>query len=416
MDPGQCGGLSQSSITHYLLKLLHFCHYNLDQHDPHAVILGMVDMSKAFNRVSHNLLVQDLYDMHVPGWLLCIIASYLSSRSMILHFHGAQSSRRSLPGGGPQGALLGGIIFIVKFNGAALRPSVPRFIFSPHFKNQLRERKSMSVKFVDDLTVAVSVKLSQETAKRPSMPLPPSYRERTGHLLIPGTEMSSQLENIAEFSNINLMRINEDKTKLMVVNTSTATDFLPSLAFGGGEPLEVIESTKLLGVILSSNLKWQENTDFICKKGMSRLWLLRRLKMKNLEWDLILDYYTKEIRPVLELAAPAWHSGLTKAQSESIERIQKTALKIIFGPLYNNYEIACSLACVEPLDSRREFLSLNFAKKTADKSRHSDLFKPILNPVNTRQESKKYQEHSWRNWRFFHSPLPYLTRLLNTGN
>ena len=274
----------------------------------------------------------------------------------------------------------------------------------------------MSVKFVDDLTVAVSVKLSQETAKRPSMPLPPSYRERTGHLLIPGTEMSSQLENIAEFSNINLMRINEDKTKLMVVNTSTATDFLPSLAFGGGEPLEVIESTKLLGVILSSNLKWQENTDFICKKGMSRLWLLRRLKMKNLEWDLILDYYTKEIRPVLELAAPAWHSGLTKAQSESIERIQKTALKIIFGPLYNNYEIACSLACVEPLDSRREFLSLNFAKKTADKSRHSDLFKPILNPVNTRQESKKYQEHSWRNWRFFHSPLPYLTRLLNTGN
>ena len=66
---------------------------------------------------------------------------------------------------------------------------------------------------------------------------------------------------------------------------------------------------------------------------MSRLWLLRRLKMKNLEWDLIPDYYTKEIRPVLELAAPAWHSGLTKAQLESIERIQKTALKIVLGPL-----------------------------------------------------------------------------------
>ena len=146
LDPGQCGGLSQSSITHYLIKLLHFCHYNLDQRDPHAVILAMVDMMKAFNRVSHNILMQDLFDMHVPGWLLCIIASYLSSRSMILHFHGAQSSRRELPGGGPQGALLGGIIFIVKFNGAALRPSIPRFIFTPQFKNQLKERNVVSVK------------------------------------------------------------------------------------------------------------------------------------------------------------------------------------------------------------------------------------------------------------------------------
>ena len=133
-----------------------------------------------------------------------------------------------------------------------------------------------------------------------------------------------------------------------------------------------------------------------------------------MEEDLITEYYSKEIRPVLELAAPGWHSGLKKAQSESIERIQKTALKIILGPLYINYEYACSLTCIEPLNSRRVTLSFNFAKKTAEKSRHSDLFKPISNQANTRQEKKKYQEHSWRNKRFYNSPLPSLTRLLNT--
>ena len=77
LDPGQCGGLKKSSISHYLIKLLHFIHFNLDRPDPHAVLLACVDMSKAFNRVSHQQVIEDLYDMKVPGWLLLIIISYL---------------------------------------------------------------------------------------------------------------------------------------------------------------------------------------------------------------------------------------------------------------------------------------------------------------------------------------------------
>ena len=67
LDPGQCGGLKGSSISHYLIKLLHFIHYNLDRTEPHAVLVGCVDMSKAFNRMSHQQVVQDLFDMRVPG-------------------------------------------------------------------------------------------------------------------------------------------------------------------------------------------------------------------------------------------------------------------------------------------------------------------------------------------------------------
>ena len=59
-----------------------------------------------------------------------------------------------LPGGGPQGAYLGGLIFILKYNGAFLRPPVPRPIRGPVLK-----AKSEKVKYVDDGTVAVSVDL-----------------------------------------------------------------------------------------------------------------------------------------------------------------------------------------------------------------------------------------------------------------
>ena len=73
-----------------------------------------VNITILFNRVDQSLVVQDLYDMHTPAWLLKILISYLSNRSMYLTYNGAKSSLKPLPGGGPQGAYLGGIIFIIK--------------------------------------------------------------------------------------------------------------------------------------------------------------------------------------------------------------------------------------------------------------------------------------------------------------
>ena len=41
---------------------------------------------------------------------------------------------------------------------------------------------------------------------------------------------------------------------------------------------------------------------------------------------------------ILELAVPAWHSGLARQQSIDIERIKKIALKLILGDNYENYQ------------------------------------------------------------------------------
>ena len=126
LDPGQCGGLKKSSISHYLLKLLHFTHFNLDRTQPHAVLWGCVDISKAFNRMSHQLLIQDLFDMKGPGLLLLILISYFTERKMMFKFRGVLSGLHSLFGSSPQGTVLGVILFIIYFNGAALRPDIPR--------------------------------------------------------------------------------------------------------------------------------------------------------------------------------------------------------------------------------------------------------------------------------------------------
>ena len=84
------------------------------------LLLKHLFLSKAFNRVDHTLVIQDLYGMHTPAWLLRILIAYLSDRSMYLTYKGAQSSKKMLPGGGPQGAYLGGLIFIINTMGHSL--------------------------------------------------------------------------------------------------------------------------------------------------------------------------------------------------------------------------------------------------------------------------------------------------------
>ena len=187
---------------------------------PHAVLAACIDLSKAFNRVSHDLLIQDLYDMHTPAWLLLIIISYLSNRTMVLTFNGEESSSKDLPGGGPQGAFLGGIIFIIKYNGAFLRPPIPPLMSGPVTKS-----KAKKVKFIDDGTVAVSIDLKKCLIDDPeSRPRPLNFHERTKHILPNENNLLQYyIADTEEFTNANLMKINSNKSKVILFNKSRKT-------------------------------------------------------------------------------------------------------------------------------------------------------------------------------------------------
>ena len=87
-----------------------------DSTDQTAILACMVDFSKAFNRQNHNLLITKLSDMGVPPWLLRIVIAFLSDRKMLVKYKGKKSGIKSLPGGGPQGTLLGLLLFIVLIN------------------------------------------------------------------------------------------------------------------------------------------------------------------------------------------------------------------------------------------------------------------------------------------------------------
>ena len=201
----------------------------------------------------------------------------------------------------------------------------------------------------------------------------------------------------------------------MLFNTACYRDFMPEVSVDG-KYLEVVEEYKLLGVMISSNLKWETNTSYTTKRAFSRLWMLRRLKNLGLNTPSLIKIFTTQIRSVLEFGAVTWHSMITKENSRAIERVQKSALAIILGPDYNGYDSALLQTNLQRLDIRRTNLSLSFAKKSAKHPLHSNWFckqQQDNMKMKTRASKPTSKPAKARTKRLMKSPIPYLTGLLN---
>ena len=235
LDPSNCGGLKGSSISHYLVRLLHFIHARINRSSPHAIVLALVDLSKAFNRVDHRLVIEDLHDMKVPAWLLKILISYLTHRTMVVKFKGATSSIRSLPGSSPQGVFLGCFFFMIKFNGALLRPDIPRPfpIPVPIIQDQ---SSSCTVKYIDDASQARAISLKKALLRIDlrDRPRPLEFHEQTGYVLDPkSNDLQRDLDDLEDFTRKNLMVINAKKTHAICFNPRTSLQFPPIFSLSG---------------------------------------------------------------------------------------------------------------------------------------------------------------------------------------
>ena len=144
---------------------------------------------------------------------------------------------------------------MVKFNGALLRPDIPRPFPSP-VPIMSSKSTSCTVKYIDDASQACSINLRKALVPdRIDRPHPRNYRERTGHVLLPElNQLQVDLDNLKQFTDNNKMVINEKKTLIMSFNFRTSLDFPPELTIGGSEHLEVVRHTKLLGIVVSDDL------------------------------------------------------------------------------------------------------------------------------------------------------------------
>ena len=128
----------------------------------------------------------------------------------------------------------------------------------------------------------------------------------------------------------------------------------------GDNTIERVTTYKLLGIIISNDLKWSEHIDYVSKKASRRLHSLRILKKADVNRDGILKVYLTTIRPILEYGVQVWQD-IPEFLSNKLESIQKRTLHIIY-PCYS-YLDALNTINLGSLKERRAQLCCKYIRK-----------------------------------------------------
>ena len=151
----------------------------------------------------------------------------------------------------------------------------------------------------------------------------------------------------------------------------------------------MINSARLLGTIINSDLRWDENTAQPVKKANARMELLRRVASFCTNASDLKNIYMLFVRSQLEHSATVWHSSLTQENRDDLERVQKSAVKIILGEKYQGYKKGLESLNLDTLEERRENLCLKFAIRSSNNEKTARMFAQNQNYIIWKLEKQK---------------------------
>ena len=121
------------------------------------------------------------------------------------------------------------------------------------------------------------------------------------------------------------MVLNQKKTKVMLINFTEKYQFSTRLQLNN-ENLEMVKYAKLLGVIISDDLKWDLNTNSLVKRANARMELLRKVASFTTSIEEKGNIYILYIRSILEQSCVVWNSSLPKKIYKTLKEFKKLQL------------------------------------------------------------------------------------------
>ena len=134
--------------------------------------------------------------------------------------------------------------------------------------------------------------------------------------------------DFVEWCDSHLLKLNVQKTKDIVIDFRKISQpacptLIKSIA------VEMVASYKYLGTVIHKNLTHDLNTSTICKKGLQRLYFLRRLNSFNVDKTLKVLFYKAFIESILTFCLLSFYGNLSIKNKNRLQKIVKEARKVI---------------------------------------------------------------------------------------
>ena len=281
--------------------------------DKKEYVLGIfIDLSKAFDTIDHQNLVDKLYHYGIRGKGNQLIKSYLTNRHQYTDCFGEKSDCLEITYGVPQGSVLGPLLFLIYINDIINCSDLGEFVL-----------------FADDTNIFVSShSLSEAFAKANNL-----------------------LSSLSKYMTLNKLHINMSKCNYIIFKPKTkeVDQPYPFLELKIGDTvIKQVKHAKFLGVTIDENLNWEQHTKDLKRKlyySISTLSYLRKNIPEHLYKDIYYTLFESHICYCISVYGGASTSTLTQ-----IHKIQKIAMRVLFGDIeaFKNKFKTC--ARVRPLE------------------------------------------------------------------
>ena len=168
--------------------------------------------------------------------------------------------------------------------------------------------------------------------------------------------LQRDIDALQSWAEINKMNFHPKKCKVLSVSNKASENSMwsmfPFQSFVytlNGVALDFTESEKDLGVVVTTDLNWEENIIALCSKASSRLGLMKRTLRFIKDRNQKRAFYLALVRSIFEHCSIVWRPT-TVLMTDKVESIQRKAVKWILGEHDHHYNEFEYLARLRDLD------------------------------------------------------------------
>lgn len=268
-----------------------------------CVRLLSVDLSKAFDKIPHNVIVNACVTLGLPAFVIFWIRDFLHERRQRISLDGVFSPWASIISGVPQGSVLGPLLFSMAINE-----------FSTMHVN------SSLILYADDILIFHSLRSTDQDR----------LQDEWNHL-------------VSWFGSL-FLPLNVNKCCVMDIITKSNFSTKP-VRVDDDTLLQQVSDFSFLGVQLSKNLKWNIHINNVIKKASKRLFVLRNLRRASCPPDLMIRCYEAFVRSLLLYSFPSF-CNLPECLIKKLVSVERRAYRIMGIPIpSNSLMVAASKMC-----------------------------------------------------------------------